>query len=205
MKKIYNFEKGIVEVYNIIPNEVKIKKFKKQETETIRKDERILTRNDSIGWFSKKENYPVLLEAFGLEKENPKKVADIEVNEELLNRYVNGEINGYRLKRFQRHDNGEPLYSLEIEYSNKYIQLSKREYELELLKYGLFNSKELLNEDDLSFLDTLITIPDNPEAKLDFSTLVLYHNSGLISDEFDSTLGLIESSSKVYKKIRKKK
>lgn len=205
MNKIYNFEKGIVEVYNIIPNEVKIKKFKKQETETIRKDERILTRNDSIGWFSKKENYPVLLEAFGLEKENPKKVADIEVNEELLNRYVNGEINGYRLKRFQRHDNGEPLYSLEIEYSNKYIQLSKREYELELLKYGLFNSKELLNEDDLSFLDTLITIPDNPESKLDFSTLVLYHNSGLISDEFDSTLGLIESSSKVYKKIRKKK
>lgn len=205
MNKIYNFEKGIVEVYNIIPNEVKIKKFKKQETETIRKDERILTRNDSIGWFSKKENYPVLLEAFGLEKENPKKVADIEVNEELLNRYVNGEINGYRLKKFQRHDNGEPLYSLEIEYSNKYIQLSKREYELELLKYGLFNSKELLNEDDLSFLDTLITIPDNPEAKLDFSTLVLYHNSGLISDEFDSTLGLIESSSKVYKKIRKKK
>ncbi len=221
MNKIYNFEKGIVEVYNIIPNEVKIKKFKKQETETIRKDERILTRNDSIGWFSKKENYPVLLEAFGLEKENPKKVADIEVNEELLNRYVNGEINGYRLKRFQRHnngeingyrlkkfqrhDNGEPLYSLEIEYSNKYIQLSKREYELELLKYGLFNSKELLNEDDLSFLDTLITIPDNPEAKLDFPTLVLYHNSGLISDEFDSTLGLIESSSKVYKKIRKKK
>jgi len=205
MNKIYNFEKGIVEVYNIIPNEVKIKKFKKQETETIRKDERILTRNDSIGWFSKKENYPVLLEAFGLEKENPKKVADIEVNEELLNRYVNGEINGYRLKRFQRHDNGEPLYSLEIEYSNKYIQLSKREYELELLKYGLFNSKDLLNEDDLSFLDTLITIPDNPESKLDFSTLVLYHNSGLISDEFDSTLGLIESSSKVYKKIRKKK
>ena len=205
MNKIYNFEKGIVEVYNIIPNEVKIKKFKKQETETIRKDERILTRNDSIGWFSKKENYPVLLEAFGLEKENPKKVADIEVNEELLNRYVNGEINGYRLKRFQRHVNGEPLYSLEIEYSNKYIQLSKREYELELLKYGLFNSKELLNEDDLSFLDTLITIPDNPEAKLDFSTLVLYHNSGLISDEFDSTLGLIESSSKVYKKIRKEK
>lgn len=205
MNKIYNFEKGIVEVYNIIPNEVKIKKFKKQETETIRKDERILTRNDSIGWFSKKENYPVLLEAFGLEKENPKKVADIEVNEELLNRYVNGEINGYRLKKFQRHDNGEPLYSLEIEYSNKYIQLSKREYELELLKYGLFNSKELLNEDDLSFLDTLITIPDNPESKLDFSTLVLYHNSGLISDEFDSTLGLIESSSKVYKKIRKKK
>lgn len=205
MNKIYNFEKGIVEVYNIIPNEVKIKKFKKQETETIRKDERILTRNDSIGWFSKKENYPVLLEAFGLEKENPKKVADIEVNEELLNRYVNGEINGYRLKKFQRHDNGEPLYSLEIEYSNKYIQLSKREYELELLKYGLFNSKDLLNEDDLSFLDTLITIPDNPEAKLDFSTLVLYHNSGLISDEFDSTLGLIESSSKVYKKIRKKK
>lgn len=205
MNKIYNFEKGIVEVYNIIPNEVKIKKFKKQETETIRKDERILTRNDSIGWFSKKENYPVLLEAFGLEKENPKKVADIEVNEELLNRYVNGEINGYRLKKFQRHDNGEPLYSLEIEYSNKYIQLSKREYELELLKYGLFNSKDLLNEDDLSFLDTLITIPDNPESKLDFSTLVLYHNSGLISDEFDSTLGLIESSSKVYKKIRKKK
>ena len=205
MNKIYNFEKGIVEVYNIIPNEVKIKKFKKQETETIRKDERILTRNDSIGWFSKKENYPVLLEAFGLEKENPKKVADIEVNEELLNRYVNGEINGYRLKRFQRHGNGEPLYSLEIEYSNKYIQLSKREYELELLKYGLFNCKDLLNEDDLSFLDTLITIPDNPESKLDFSTLVLYHNSGLISDEFDSTLGLIESSSKVYKKIRKKK
>ena len=44
MNKIYNFEKGIVEVYNIIPNEVKIKKFKKQETETIRKDERILSK-----------------------------------------------------------------------------------------------------------------------------------------------------------------
>lgn len=203
MNKIYNFENGTIEVYNVVPDNIKIKNFKKTETERIAKEERILTRNDNISWFTRKKNYPVLVGAFGLEKEDPKKVTDILINRELIRKYFNGEISGYRLNRFKRHDSDKPLYSLEIDdlYLKKYIQLSKNEYVLELLKHGMFNSDELLDS-DLSFLNNLISIPSNPETKLDFPTLVLYHNSGLISEDFDGTLELVENSSKVYKKIR---
>ncbi len=200
MNRIYNLDCGVIDVYEIIPKNAKLKEFRNRQINIIPEEERVLTRNDNINWFTKKERYPVLYSGYGLEIENKK---DNDLNKEILDKYVNGEYEESKIKKHTRIDKNEFLYTLEAndDFSNKYIQLSKKAYILELLQRQRFQDEDLLDS-NLDFLNELIDISSNPVARLDFKTLVFYHNSGLIDNSFDKTLDIVEDSSKVYKKIR---
>ena len=48
MNRIYNSDCGVIDVYEIIPKNAKLKEFRNRQINIIPEEERVLTRNDTI-------------------------------------------------------------------------------------------------------------------------------------------------------------
>lgn len=204
MAKIYNLKNGVIEVYGVIPQGSKLVDFRKRQAIICPVRERVLTQEKLHFIFGNKK-FVATKGDYGLRKEDHDNSQETSDDIRILERYFAGEFSGNDVEKYTRKD-GSTLYGLEVtDQPDKFIQISKDAYLLELLLGEKFTNKDLLRS-KLIFLKDKLALSEEPIKAYEVKEVLGEHRSDLMnnsSSEIESDPRYYRDSTSVYNKMKR--
>ena len=196
-ERIFNLEGNKIEVYqfNTIPHKIKL--FRVHELDTLLREEQILRREPTRGWFTPTKGVIYECDNYVLRMiRNPKREEASEMQKVRI-AYINS--------RYENDpvfiNNGLITLSPENNTTNKRINLTMNAYLAYLLDNEMFDSP-FLQEQNLEKVKDIFKISDKPLMELSVEELRKLYESQLIDYDFDEKMEYVKSTSKVLKKLR---
>lgn len=196
-KRIFNLEGNNIEVFQFKTIPHKMKLFRIQELDTLLREEQVLRREPTKGWFTPKKDVLYECGNYVLRMtKNPKREEASEIQRvkyEYINSYYENDpvfINGSLI-----------TLSPENNTTNKRINLTMDAYLAYLLDNKMFDSP-FLQEENLERVKDIFKISDKPIMELSVEELRKVYESQLIEYDYDEKMEYVQSTSKVLKKLR---
>lgn len=201
--KIFRLNNGTIQVYNFEPIRFNIEKFRQEEMKKIDEDERVIIRDYNRSWFASKKGIVYECESYAFRVIPPKNLEEKDNNYEFIKRFTIGAFENASVHVMDRKDKEGELIILNPKDGTprKKIQLTPDLYLEYLLENERFASSDL-QEADLTKEKPLFDISDRPIMEYSLESLTSILGSGLVRENIDKKIELLEGSTKVYEKLK---
>ena len=203
-RKIFHVSNGTIRIYDFNQNYSRLNLFRQEEMKRIPVEEQILYREANRFLFQHKEEIVYECDAYSLRTKPPKNMNEVEDNYNYVRNYVLGLYRDASVHARERSgSDGDKFFYInpKVDESDKKIQITEPLYLSYLLENERFDAPAL-QASDLSDLQQLFSISDQPIAECSMDSLEVLLNSGLVRGDYDKKARLLEGSSKVYEKLK---
>ena len=196
-RNILNIKGGKIEVYGFEPKTYSINLFRLTELKKIPKEQQILRRENTRGWFTPKKGVLYECDNYILRPFPSKKIEDHDEWLRIRRSYTNG---FYKNDPVYQHGDIIALHPNQGMDRN-YIQLTEDAY-LEYLIEREMYGHEFLQDKNLDSLHELFKISKKPIMTIDIEQLEKICASKIIDEPFSEKISSIENESKVYQRLK---
>lgn len=200
--KIYQIQGGKIEVFSFSAIEEKMKKFRKEEMETLPEDERFLLRNDPPSWFRSQKGIVYECGAYVLQKR-----LDLDCSSEQYSvvekKFHAGAFLKDPIRILPREDQDDDIIVLHPGRgtSDVRVQLTPDLYLAQLLEREEFSDEDVQSS-SLEAVRDLFFISEDPISEISIEEMKKLFDHDLIAGEYSSQIDYIEKAGKVLQKLR---
>lgn len=205
-RKIFHVSNGTIEIYDFNENYSRSTLFRLEEMKKIPENEQVLYKEANRFLFQHREEIVYECDAYSLRIKKPKNMAEVDDNYFFVHKYIEGLYKDSSVHvRERENTDGEKLFYINPKDGTpgKKIQITEDLYLAYLLENERFDAPDLQTS-DLSNHQELFTISDEPIAVCDMDSLRILLKSGLVKGNYDDKKRLLQGSTKIYEKLKKK-
>ena len=207
-KRIFRIANGTVQIYGFEPINSELALFRLKEMQSIPEDEQIIYEEPTRMLFPQKKGVLFDCESYVIVQRPIRTEEERDARTLLLKKYTRG-----LLGRCAVHVRTNAAKGRQVIYLNpkdrdpdKKLQLTRDLYLAHLLENERFadeNLQAVLEEEGLEQFRPLFHITSDPLAEASLDSLEAFISSGIIKGDFEDRKDFLESSTKVYEKLKR--